>query len=57
MAVKHGYHGARYDLPRSCRDALLRSVKEYARLDKIRSEVIINELEISGMQAVRSKHK
>jgi len=35
----------------------LRSVKEYARLDKIRSEVIRRELEISGIQDVRSKHK
>jgi hypothetical protein len=35
----------------------LRSVKGYTRLDKIRSEVIRKELEISGIQAVRSKHK
>jgi hypothetical protein len=35
----------------------LRSVKEYTRLDKIRSEVISTELEISGIQDVRSKHK
>jgi len=35
----------------------LRSVKGYTRLDKIRSEVIRKELEISGMQDVRSKHK
>jgi hypothetical protein len=35
----------------------LRSVKGYARLDKIRSEVIRKELEISGIQDVRSKHK
>jgi hypothetical protein len=35
----------------------LRSVKGYTRLDKIRSEVIRNELEICGMQDVRSKHK
>jgi len=34
----------------------LRSVKGYARLDKI-SEVIRKELEISGIQDVRSKHK
>jgi len=35
----------------------LRGVKGYTRLDKIRSEVIRKELEISGMQDVRSKHK
>ena len=35
----------------------LRSVRGYTRLDKIRSEVIRKELEISGIQDVRSKHK
>ena len=35
----------------------LRSVKGYTKLDKIRSEVIRKELEISGIQDVRSKHK
>ena len=35
----------------------LRSVKGYTRLDKIRSEVIRKELEISGVHDVRSKHK
>jgi hypothetical protein len=35
----------------------LRSVKVYTRLDKIRSEVIRKELEISGIQNVSSKHK
>ena len=35
----------------------LRSVKGYTRLDKIISEVIRKELEISGIQDVRSKHK
>jgi hypothetical protein len=35
----------------------LRSVKGYTRLDKIRSEVIRKELEIPGIQDVRSKHK
>ena len=35
----------------------VRSVKGYTRLDKIRSEVIRKELEISGMQDVRSKRK
>jgi hypothetical protein len=33
------------------------SVKGYKRLDKIRSEVIIKELKISGIQDVRSKYK
>jgi hypothetical protein len=31
------------------------SVEGYTRLDKIRSEVIRRELEISGIQDVRSK--
>jgi len=35
----------------------LRSVKGYTKLDKIRSEVIRKELEISGIQDVRYKHK
>jgi len=35
----------------------LRSVKGYTRLGKIRSEVIRKELEISGIQDVRSKYK
>jgi len=35
----------------------LRSVKGYTRLDKIRSEVVRKELEISGIQDVRFKHK
>ena len=35
----------------------LRSGKRYTRLDKIRSEFIRKELEISGIQDVRSKHK
>ena len=35
----------------------LSSVKGYTRLHKIRSEVIRKELEISGIQDVRSKHK
>jgi hypothetical protein len=33
----------------------LRSAKGYTRLDKIRSEVIRKKLEISGIQAVKSK--
>jgi len=35
----------------------LRSVKGYTRLDEIRSEVLRKELEISGIQNVRSRHK
>jgi len=35
----------------------LRSFKGYTGLDKIRNEVIRKELEISGMQDVRYKHK
>jgi len=35
----------------------LRSVKGYTSLGKMRSEVIRKELEISGIQDVRSKHK
>ena len=34
----------------------LRSVKGYTRLDKMRSEVIRKELEISGIQDFRFKH-
>jgi len=35
----------------------LRSVKGYTRPDKIRSEVIRKELEISGIQDVRLKYR
>ena len=35
----------------------LRSVKGYTRLEKIRSELIRKELEISGIQDVRAKYK
>ena len=35
----------------------LRSVEGYTRLDKISSEVIRKELEISGIQDVKSKYK
>ena len=35
----------------------LRSVAGYTRLDKIRSEVMRKELEISGIQDVRFKYK
>ena len=37
--------------------SFLRSVTGYTRLDKIRSEVIRRELEISGIQDVRLKYK
>jgi hypothetical protein len=49
-----GNHETRHDSPRSCRDALS---KGYTRLDKIRSEAIRKELEIEGIQDVRSKYK
>jgi len=35
----------------------LRSVKGYTRLDKIRSEIIRKELEIPGIEDVRTKYK
>jgi hypothetical protein len=35
--------------------SFLRSVKGYSRLDKLRSEVTRNELEISGIQDVMAK--
>jgi hypothetical protein len=35
----------------------LRGVKGYTRLDKIRSEIIRKDLEISGTQDARTKHK
>jgi hypothetical protein len=35
----------------------LRSVQGYTRLDKIRSEVIRKELEISGIREESTKHK
>jgi hypothetical protein len=50
-----GNHEARHDSPRSCRDAL--SKIGYTRLDKIGSEVIRKEQEISAIQDVRSQHK
>jgi len=37
--------------------SFLRSVTGYTRLDKIRSEDIRQELEISGIQDVRLKYK
>ena len=46
-----GNHEARHDSPRSDRD-----VKGYKRLDKIRSEIISKELEILGIQDVRTKY-
>jgi hypothetical protein len=36
---------------------IIRSVKRYTRVDKIRSEAIRKELEISGKQDVRYKYK
>ena len=36
---------------------LLRSVQGYTRLDKMRSEAIRKELEIPGIQDVRTKYK
>ena len=50
-------HETRHDSPRSTEMRFLRSVKGYTRLNKIRSEVIRIELEISGTQDVRSKYK
>ena len=50
-------HDARHDSSKAAEVRFLRSVKGYKRLDKIRSEVIIKELAISGIQDVRSKHK
>jgi len=35
----------------------LRSITVYTRLDKIRSEVIRKEIEVSGIQDVRLKYK
>jgi hypothetical protein len=35
----------------------LRSVKGYTRLDKIKSEVVRKELDICGIQDMRSKYK
>jgi len=43
--------------PETAEMRFLRSAKGYARLGKMRSEVIRKELEISGIQDVRSKHK
>jgi len=42
--------------PEAAEMSFLRSVKGYTTLDKIRSEVIREDLEISGIQDVRSKH-
>ena len=46
-------HEERHDLPRSCKDALSKKCYRIHKLDKIRSEVIRKELEISGIQDVR----
>jgi len=37
--------------------SVLRSVKGYTRLEKIRSEIVRKELEIPGIQDVRPKYK
>ena len=52
-------YGTKRDMTRleAAEMRFLRSVKGYTRLDKIRSEVIRNELEISGIQDVRLKYK
>jgi hypothetical protein len=52
-----GNHDARHDSPKAAEMRFPRSVKGYTRPDKIRSEVIRKELEISGIQNVRSKHR
>jgi len=53
-----GNHEERYNSHRSCREMrFLRSVTGYTRLDKIRSEDITQQLEISGIQDVRLKYK
>ena len=43
--------------PEAAEMRFLRSVTGYTRLDKIRSEVIRKELEISGIQDVRIEYK
>jgi hypothetical protein len=52
-----GDHEERHDSPRSCRNALAKKCYGYTRLDKIRSEVIRKDLEISGIQDVRLKYR
>jgi len=47
----------RHDSPRSCRDVLSKKCQEIHKTGKIRSEVLRKELEISGIQDVRSKYK
>ena len=52
-----GNHDVRHDSPIEAAEMrFLRGVKGYTRLDKIKSEVIRKELDISGIQDVRSKH-
>jgi hypothetical protein len=54
-----GYHPVR-KIPqtwRSCKNARSKKCQRYTRLDNIRNEVIRKELEIDGIQDVRSKHK
>ena len=50
-------HEERHDSPRCCSVALLRSVTGYTGLDKIRSDVIRKEEEISGIKDVRFIYK
>ena len=52
-----GNHETRQTRLEAAEMRFLRSVKGYTRLDKIRSEVLRKEMEISGIQDVRSKYK
>jgi hypothetical protein len=52
-----GNREERHDCLEAAEMRLLRSVTGYTRLDKIRSEVIRKEREISGIQGVRLKYK
>ena len=59
MFLLHMMHTMKRDMTRLevTEMRFLRSVTGYTRLDKIRSEVIGKELEISGIQDVRLKYK
>jgi len=50
-------HEERHDRPRSCRDALCKKCYGIHKTDKIRNKVMRKELEISGIQDVRTKYK
>jgi len=52
-----GNNEERHDSPRAAKMCFLRSVTGHTRLDKIRSEDIRQEIEISGIQDVRLKYK